>query len=393
MGNKPVSPIPREFSLTKKALKLDTAAQVEEYCNAIKTTKNLQIVRLDGNSFGVEACKALAEALSQAKRLRTVNLSDCFTGRMKEEVPVAMEVLCRALLTLPHLQAVDFSDNAFGPVGAQAVSTFISQCPTLEELRISNNGLGPEGGKVIAESLQKLASVNKFLKRIYIGRNRLENGSAESFAKAFEAHAGSLEEVAMYQNGIRPEGISTLISAGLNKCAKLRILDLQDNTFTQKGSEALAAALPKLVSLKQLNVGDCLLGDSGSLKVIQAFSEQFAASITHLNLQYNEIDEVAAQMLADKIDWFKSLEQLCLNGNAFSAKGRVGTLILTKLTTMEKSNVVDAWDDMEVDSESESEKEENESEEEESEEEKDVVKEDEDDGVDGLDKEIEKLNI
>lgn len=361
MGNsKSVSPVPREFSLSKKGLKLDDSAQVEEFCQAIKSTINLQYLRLDGNSFGIEAAKSLAESIAQAKQLRSVNLSDCFTGRMKEEVPVAMEAFCKALLSLPYLRSVDFGDNAFGPIGAQAVSSFISQCATLEELKISNNGLGPEGGKIIAESLQKLALINKSsFKRLYIGRNRLENGSAEAFAKAFEAHCNSLEEVAMFQNGIRPEGIFTLVSAGFSKCSKLRMLDLQDNTFTLKGSEALAAALPKWANLRQLNVGDCLIGSKGALKVIQALNEPITSSLTHLNLQYNEIDDEPAQALADKLESFKSLEQLYLNGNAFSAKGRVGTLILSKLAIMEKSSIVDAWDEMEVDSDEEDEDEEN----------------------------------
>jgi Ran GTPase-activating protein 1 len=360
MGNKPSSPIPREFSLSQKALKLDTAAQVEEYCSAIKNSKNLQFVRLDGNSFGIEAAKALALAIGQSKRIKSVNLSDCFTGRLKEEVPVAIEAFSRALLGLPHLTSVDFSDNAFGPVGAQAVSSFLSQCSSLEELKISNNGLGPEGGKIIAESLTKLASVGKSLKRIYIGRNRLENGSADAFAKAFEAHSSTLEEVAMYQNGIRPEGIHSLITNGLSKCLKLKLLDLQDNTFTLKGSEALALALPKLINLKQLNIGDCLSGDKGSLKIIQALtsSEAIASNLNQLNLQYNEIDEVSAQAFADKLELFKALEQLFLNGNAFSAKGRVGTIILTKLAAMNKSHIVDPWDDMEVDEDEEPEEEE-----------------------------------
>jgi Ran GTPase-activating protein 1 len=163
---------------------------------------------------------------------------------------------------------------------------------------------------------------------------------------------------------IRPEGIHSLITNGLSKCLKLKLLDLQDNTFTLKGSEALALALPKLTNLKQLNIGDCLSGDKGSLKIIQALisSEAIASSLTHLNLQYNEIDEVSAQAFADKLELFRGLEQLFLNGNAFSAKGRVGTIILTKLAAMNKSHIVDPWDDMEVDEDDELYEEEEESE-------------------------------
>jgi hypothetical protein len=60
-------------------------------------------------------------------------------------------------------------------------------------------------------------------------------------------------------------------------------------------------------------------------------SEALVTNLTHLNLQYNEIDEIAAQAFADKLELFKNLEQLFLNEISFSAKGRAGSVILTKV--------------------------------------------------------------
>lgn len=50
---------------------------------------------------------------------------------------------------------------------------------------------------------------------------------------------GSLEEVAMPQNGIYADGIAVLAEAfAENK--NLRVMNLSDNTFTQKGAKNMA---------------------------------------------------------------------------------------------------------------------------------------------------------
>ena len=50
---------------------------------------------------------------------------------------------------------------------------------------------------------------------------------------------GSLEEVAMPQNGINHEGITALSDAFASN-TNLRILNLNDNTFTEKGAKSMA---------------------------------------------------------------------------------------------------------------------------------------------------------
>jgi len=53
---------------------------------------------------------------------------------------------------------------------------------------------------------------------------------------------GSLEEVSMPQNGINHQGIAALADAfASNK--NLRILNLNDNTFTEKGANAMAEVM------------------------------------------------------------------------------------------------------------------------------------------------------
>lgn len=369
MGNSPVLKMDggvdeptREFSLANKKLKLDTAADVEEYVSVISKIANLTVVSFNGNTIGVDAAKSLAESVKSQKSIREVHLNDCFTGRLKEEVPVAIEAFCKVFMNLPNLVKVDFSDNAFGPVGAKAVYEYLSNASCLQELRLNNNGLGPEGGKLIGEALlncqqnNKVAGRQSNLRKVSIGRNRLENGSADSLGKAFEAHE-NLEEISLYQNGIRPEGI-IILSKSFAKCRSLTYIDLQDNTFTEKGAQEFAQSLSALTRLSHLNLGDCLLGEDGSiliLKAIFAGDKQTASSLKHLNLQYNEMDDKGARIIADNAASLVNLKQIFLNGNNFKSEGPAAKAIKTAFELAQLTSALDEWDDMEADLDSDEE--------------------------------------
>lgn len=76
------------------------------------------------------------------------------------------------------------------------------------------------------------------LQTFIAGRNRLEYLSTVALSKAFEK-IGTLEEIAMPQNGITWKGVTALAKAvELNPL--LRSLNLGDNTFGRKGAFAMA---------------------------------------------------------------------------------------------------------------------------------------------------------
>ena len=99
------------------------------------------------------------------------------------------------------------SDNAFGPIGLEALMTFFQSpcCYSLKEFRLHNNGLGPDGAKKLAYSFDKCFqnSGGKFALRVFVcGRNRLEYEGAKAISHSLKL-MGSLEEIQMPQNGIR----------------------------------------------------------------------------------------------------------------------------------------------------------------------------------------------
>ncbi|KAJ2909383.1 Ran GAP Rna1 [Coemansia aciculifera] len=352
----------RIYSLEGKGLKLTTAEDIEPYLEELRNIENLEELRLNGNTIGAEAAQALASIAT---------LHDIFTSRLKDEVKQSVIALCGVLVDFPNLIELNLSDNAFGPLGAEAMSEFLSKHTGLQVLKLNNNGLGIQGGTTIANALIKCQAEcerqgkEPALHTIVCGRNRLENGSAPAFAKAFAA-LKSLREVRMPQNGIRSEGIMELVT-GLASNSKLAILDLQDNTFTHSGSAALAAALPSWDALEHLNVGDCLLGSTGGLLVIEALHDR--ATLKLVNLQYNEIEQDGAIALAKSLRTLKLLESLELNGNRFDAESNAVELIKAALSENDiDDEIIGSLSDMEeITDDEEEEEEEEESEKEEAE--------------------------
>lgn len=58
------------FSLEGKGLKLTSAADVEPHIEALRSMTDVEEIRLQGNTLGIEACKVLGEVLETKKTLQ-----------------------------------------------------------------------------------------------------------------------------------------------------------------------------------------------------------------------------------------------------------------------------------------------------------------------------------
>ena len=224
---------------------------------------------------------------------------------------------------------MDLSDNAFGLNTVESLVLFLRRHNPLKHLILQNNGLGPAAGAMVADALTELAEKKAKarekeegngvpeLETLICGRNRLENGSMGAWARCFGAHR-HVREVKMVQNGIRQEGIMLLFSEGLAQCEDLRVLDLQDNTFTITGAEALCSSLGKWKELKELGVGDCLLGARGGVKLGEELGKGENKGLEVIRAQYNEIDARGVKALFDAADALPKLKRVEINGNKFA---------------------------------------------------------------------------
>ncbi|WPH00055.1 Ran GTPase-activating protein [Acrodontium crateriforme] len=317
------------FSLKGQALKLDTAADLEKHIKPLQDSSDVEEVHIEGNTIGVGAAEALAKILETKHTLRYANLADIFTGRLLCEIPQALDALLKALLKCPNLHTINLNDNAFGLNTVEPLRPFLSQHTPLQHLYLNNNGLGPSAGTFVAEALTQLAEKKAAarkegkdvpdLETVICGRNRLETGSMAAWVKAYTAN-NKVKTVKMVQNGIRQEGIAALLQHGLSNCVELDTLDLQDNTFTTLAAKTLATVLPNWTNLRELGVGDSLLGGRGGIAVGKALAEGKNKKVEVLRLQFNEINAKGLEALAEAAEGsaLPRLRRVEINGNKFS---------------------------------------------------------------------------
>lgn len=205
---------------------------------------------------------------------------------------------------------------------------FLASHVPLQHLYLNNNGLGPHAGILIADSLSELHAKKEAarkegkevpdLETVICGRNRLENGSMTAWAKTFSLH-NKIKVIKMVQNGIRQEGISHLLTDGLNHASELKVLDLQDNTFTIKGAKALAKVVSGWAEIQELGIGDSLMGAKGSVLVAEALGKGKNHKVEILRLQYNDITAPGVKAFAAAAkDGLPALKRIELNGNKFT---------------------------------------------------------------------------
>lgn len=315
-------------SFLDRSLKLDNTKSANEVVKAIRDARSMNILELRGNTLGKEAGDAIAAEIEKHKELERCLWSDMFTGRLKNEIPPILEALGRAMIKAGcNIRELDLSDNAFGPIGADALKELLESPTafTLETLRLNNNGLGI-GGKQIAKSLSECLRLSKSvggearlrLKTFIAGRNRLENPGAHALAVTFK-DMGTIEWFDVRQNGIHEEGIRALVAA-LKHNYNLRHLWLEDNTVLPKGAKALAKALESWPKLEVLNLGDCLLKDAGCNYVIDHLNPSHHRQLKNVYLSGNEMTPPTALLLIrkwSKFDGFNPKPVLHINANSF----------------------------------------------------------------------------
>ncbi|XP_072523306.1 ran GTPase-activating protein 1b isoform X2 [Salminus brasiliensis] len=370
-----------ELSYKGQGQKLDDKQSVEKIVREIEQFKGLKALRLEGNTFGVEAAYAIAKALESQKELQRCHWSDMFTGRLRSEIPPALKSLGNALIISgTKLTELDLSDNAFGPDGVKGIEALLKSpvCHTLQELRLNNCGMGIGGGIILASALtecykQSSALGSPLKLKVFIaGRNRLENDGATALAHAFQM-IGSLEEVHMPQNGINHPGITALATA-MQHNPNLCVLNLNDNTFTKRGALAMAQALRHLRSIRVINFGDCLVRSEGAIAIAAALRDGLTV-IKELNLSFGEISEAAALVVARAVRNKADLEKLDLNGNCLGEDGCEA--LREALESVDRADVLGSLSDDEGEPDEEDDAEEEEEEEEEDDDDDDEEEEEE----------------
>lgn len=274
-------------SFEDEGLRLDSSEDAEVICARLAGI-DFEILKLQGNTFSIEAAERVGLELANHPNLKEAHFKDLFTSRGREEVPDAMKHLLRGINTSgAQLTLLDLSDNAIGPIGAPSLIEFLESpsAESIESLYINNCGMGPEGSTSIAASIPRL----KKLRTLICGRNRLENKGATNMSRALK-ELKNLEVLSFQQNGIFVEGIEQL--ASVLKANKNTIVefDFSDNTIKSEGARALADAIAQMTNLKVVRIDDALLLNEGFKILCDGFSKSPSLKkITKASFEGNEL--------------------------------------------------------------------------------------------------------
>lgn len=104
--------------------------------DAINACKVLEFLNLEGNTLGVGAANAIAGALEKHPELKRALWKDLFTGRLKTEIPQALESMGKGMVKAgTKLTILDCSDNALGPNGMKGLVDLLKS-PTCYSLQV-----------------------------------------------------------------------------------------------------------------------------------------------------------------------------------------------------------------------------------------------------------------
>lgn len=288
-----------------------------EVISSLKSSlPTLTKITLSGSSYGLEACKLIGGIIKDAPNLKRLNFSNCFIGKLKEEIPVNLKALLEGVAG-KNLEEVDFSDNAFGPSGVPGFDFFLKSTPSITVLRMINCGLGPMGGKALADCLK---DGNLKLVEFYAGRNRLEDDGYEAIAKVL-GDMGTLVKIEMPQNFVKKQGmISMLTALKLNK--SLSYVHIHDNWLKEEAINEFCSFIKSQSSLKSVNISDCDIGGLGVKKIVRALGNSPSRdTITEFLCNYNDVERTQTiQYIFNVFRVCKNLSHVSFIGNIIKAK-------------------------------------------------------------------------
>ncbi|XP_066512347.1 NACHT, LRR and PYD domains-containing protein 12-like [Hoplias malabaricus] len=225
--------------------------------------------------------------------LEIIRLTDCkFTLN-------SYESLC-SVLKSPNspLKELDLSHNALQDSGVKLISEALksSHC-TLEIIRLTVCKLGEKS----CEDLGSVLLVNSSLKELDLSNNDLQDSGVEKLSAALKSSLCKLETLRLTVCKLGEKSCEDLGSVLLVNTS-LKELDLSNNDLQDSGVEKLSAALKSsLCKLETLRLSGCLVTKEGCAFLASALSSN-PSHLKELDLCYNHPGDTGVKLLSVKLE-------------------------------------------------------------------------------------------
>ncbi|KAL0992652.1 hypothetical protein UPYG_G00096220 [Umbra pygmaea] len=203
--------------------------------------------------------------------------------------------LVSALKSNPsHLKELDLCSNDLKNSGVKILSTTLEdpQC-RLEILRLSGCLVTEEGCASLASSLKS----NSHLRELDLSNNDLKDAGVKLLSAGLEDPECKLETLKLSFCGVTEEGGSHLVSV-LKLNSYLRELDLSNNDLGDSGVKLLSAGLRSpICKLETLRLSGCLVSEEGCASLVSALRSN-PSHLKELDLSYNHPGDSGVTLLS-----------------------------------------------------------------------------------------------
>eukprot|EP00004_Rigifila_ramosa_P017066 TRINITY_DN4114_c0_g1_i2.p1 TRINITY_DN4114_c0_g1~~TRINITY_DN4114_c0_g1_i2.p1 ORF type:complete len:391 (+),score=100.88 TRINITY_DN4114_c0_g1_i2:88-1260(+) len=180
---------------------------------------------------------ALTEALSRNQSVTSLNLA---SNKLTDRSGLSLASLLTLNETLTHL---DLQGNKLGDVGFTAVLTSMFQhtLPVVQKMNFSHNGITDVGLQNVAQQMLNFRENAKrsTLECLDLNFNLIGDLGVKGLARALEADVCPLTRLDLAHNRIGNDGALAL-AAGLQKCSRVKTVDVTHNLIEGAGAAALA---------------------------------------------------------------------------------------------------------------------------------------------------------
>lgn len=297
------------IAISGQNLFINTYEDCNYILSEIKAKYGTHTIILGGNSYGIDAIDCIAKEISNME-LFNVDFSDIFTARDQTQIIPCMSLLCNALKK-DIVVSLNCSDNALGMNGMKIILNFINENSVIKKINICNIGLGSMGMKIFSSGL---LCHDYHIEKINLARNRIGDNGCKNLAIIIK-QLKYLKSLNIAQNDITFKGLEYLIEPFISSNC-MEKLNIYDNRIGKKSIYNLMHCLDKMIYLKKINLGDCMLNCTEIIKKLKMKS-----NLEFIDLSYCELDDSVLYDIKELIKNNLNLNGLKLEGNCFTEGG------------------------------------------------------------------------
>ncbi|XP_051977470.1 uncharacterized protein LOC127639456 [Xyrauchen texanus] len=269
----------------------------------------LNILQLNNNCITEESCGALVSAFnSNPSNLKELDLSGNIIRNS------GMEKIC-SLLRNPQfiLEKLKLSDCSITEEGYKALASALRSNPThLIELELRGNDPGESGVKLLYDLLQDEYCKLKFIRFL---KSSAAEEACEHLKKVLDRNPLLLKELNLSHNKIKGFDELKLFDLLKDSHSKLEKIMLSYCDLTEKSCSALASVLSSDTILKEIDLNNSPLKDSGVKRLCEGLKKS-QCKLNRLNLSNCSITEEGYKALSSALRLNPShLIELDLRGN------------------------------------------------------------------------------